>query len=58
MTPEEIKAARQRLGLTQAKFAERLGTRQATVSDWESGKHPISRAFVLSIQNLLPNEKL
>jgi DNA-binding XRE family transcriptional regulator len=33
---ELIKALRLHMGLTQAEFAERLGVRQATVSQWEN----------------------
>src|SRR5690606_8910472 len=32
-----IRALRTRLGLTQAGLADRLGTRQQTVSEWETG---------------------
>lgn len=34
---EAVRALRARLGLTQAELAERLGTRQQTVSEWETG---------------------
>ena len=34
----ELKDIRKRTGLTQAQFAEKLGVRRATVSDWENGK--------------------
>ena len=36
---EEIWALRQHLNLTQAKLAERLGTRQQTISEWEKGMY-------------------
>ncbi|GET37138.1 helix-turn-helix domain-containing protein [Microseira wollei] len=42
---ELIKALRRHMGLTQAEFAERLGVRQATVSEWEKGIHTPSRAM-------------
>lgn len=32
-----VRALREQLGLTQAELAERLGTRQQTVSEWETG---------------------
>lgn len=32
-----VRSLRERLGLTQAGLAERLGTRQQTVSEWETG---------------------
>lgn len=37
--PGRIKRLRKRLGDTQEEFGERLGVRQGTVSDWETGKH-------------------
>jgi transcriptional regulator with XRE-family HTH domain len=36
---KEIKALRQHLGLTQNEMAERLGTRQQTISEWEIGMY-------------------
>lgn len=35
-----IKKLRTKLGLSQVKFAELLGTTQVTVSAWENGKCP------------------
>ena len=34
---EHIRALRSHLGLTQRELAERLGTRQQTISEWEKG---------------------
>ena len=34
---ERIRALRQHLGVTQTKLAEELGTRQQTISEWETG---------------------
>ena len=34
---KNIKALRQHLGLTQLELSHRLGTRQQTVSEWETG---------------------
>ncbi len=34
---ENIRALRKHLGLTQQEMAERLGTRQQTISEWELG---------------------
>jgi len=34
---EAVRRLRRTLGLTQGELAERLGTRQQTVSDWETG---------------------
>ena len=38
-TPEAIRDFRKQLGLSQVKFAEMLGVRQATLSAWETGAH-------------------
>jgi DNA-binding transcriptional regulator YiaG len=34
-----VKALRQHMGLTQAEFAQELGLRQPTVSEWETGSY-------------------
>jgi len=36
---QRIRALRQHLKLTQAKLAEELGTRQQTISEWETGMY-------------------
>ena len=36
---EHIRALRSHLGLTQRELAERLGTRQQTISEWEKGMY-------------------
>jgi DNA-binding transcriptional regulator YiaG len=36
---EDVLALRHRLRLNQAAFAARLGVRQQTVSEWETGKY-------------------
>ena len=36
---EHIQALRQHLGLTQRELADRLGTRQQTISEWETGMY-------------------
>ncbi|MBN1190871.1 MAG: helix-turn-helix transcriptional regulator [Dehalococcoidales bacterium] len=36
---EHIQALRQHLGLTQQEMAEELGTRQQTISEWETGMY-------------------
>lgn len=37
-TPDEIRALRKRLSLTQVELAARVGTAQAAVSRWERGR--------------------
>ena len=36
---QHIRALRQHLGLTQRELAEKLGTRQQTISEWEKGMY-------------------
>jgi DNA-binding transcriptional regulator YiaG len=36
---QSIQALRRHLGLTQRELSERLGTRQQTVSEWETGMY-------------------
>ncbi len=36
---ERIRALRRRLGLSQREMAEELGTRQQTISEWETGQY-------------------
>ena len=36
---ERIQTLRRHLGLTQCELAERLGTRQQTISEWETGMY-------------------
>jgi putative transcriptional regulator len=38
----DVKALRERLGLSQSKFAVRIGVKQGTVSRWEHG-HPVPK---------------
>ena len=35
--PEAVQRLRARLGLSQTEFASRVGTRQQTISEWETG---------------------
>ncbi len=36
---ERVQALRRHLGLTQQEFSDRLGTRQQTISEWETGRY-------------------
>src|SRR5512145_844236 len=39
-----VKALREHMGLNQARFAEELGMRQQTISEWETGAYAPSKA--------------
>ena len=45
-----IKALRKHLGLTQQEMADRLGTRQQTISEWELGLYRLLQPFSRSWQ--------
>lgn len=48
-TPGRIKQMRENLGVSQGELARRMGVRQATVSDWETGKQspsPMARRLL------------
>lgn len=57
MSPEDVRTARQRLGLTQAELAERLrlaaATGKDTVRAWESGKRSITGPAQVAIEFML-----
>jgi len=38
-TGEQVRALRQHLNFTQVRLAEELGTRQQTISEWETGMY-------------------
>lgn len=56
-TPEEVKAVREKLGLTQAEAAEKVGTSQGQWAAWESGDRKPSRQSALLI-DLLRRKKI
>jgi DNA-binding transcriptional regulator YiaG len=56
MTGEEIKLARELLGMTQVKFAELLDVHKITVSRWERGVRKPYGAEVTAIKLLVDKE--
>lgn len=55
MTPEEIQAIRIKLGVTQEKFAQLLGTTVVSVNRWENGKTRPSRLYIKEMKELRNN---
>jgi DNA-binding transcriptional regulator YiaG len=55
-TAEAIIALRRALGLSQAEFARRLGVRQQTVSEWETGRYR-PRGASLRMLGILAEER-
>ena len=49
MTPTELKAAREALGLSQNRLAQRLDVSQSTLSRWEAGAMPIEHPAMLRL---------
>lgn len=55
-TPEGwVRELRERSGLSQAAFARRLGVRQQTVSEWETGRYA-PRGASLTVLRMLEEE--
>lgn len=52
MAPEELKRKRERLGLTQAELAKRLGIAKLTVLRYENGQTPIPRIVELALKEI------
>lgn len=52
MTPAEIKALRERFGLTQAELAQKLDVALSTVSRWESGQRKPHRRTIKDLRRL------
>lgn len=50
---EYIKEYRERKKLTQDQMADLLGTQRCTITNWELGKHAISKLSQYKIKNTL-----
>ncbi len=49
---EALRALRRHLGLTQAEFADEMGVRQQTISEWETGLYQPTRSRSKHLQIL------
>lgn len=58
MTPAQIRALRKGRQLTQAAFAQSLCLRQATISNWETGRTQPGRMALLTIHLLQHAENM
>lgn len=52
MTPAQLRSAREKLGLTQAGLAEKLGVNRTTVARWETGVLEIPQMAALAVRHL------
>lgn len=52
MTPEQLKALMQKLGLTAKSLGELLGVSPRTVEDWRQGRRKIRGPAVVMLQQL------
>jgi DNA-binding transcriptional regulator YiaG len=57
MDADEMKAARARLGLTQAQLATELGVHAMTVSKWETGQRSIPEPVARLVQRLVAERR-
>ena len=53
MTQEQLKQARQMLGLTQQGLADKLGIKLAKLRNWEQGRNSVSDEAVTAIRWLV-----
>ena len=53
MKKEQLKQARQSLGLTQQGFADRLGIKLAKLRNWEQGRNAVSDEAATAIRWLV-----
>ena len=53
MSPEEMKSARAKLGLSQPQFATAIGMSSAAVKAWERGANPVPLSVKLLTNHLL-----
>jgi DNA-binding transcriptional regulator YiaG len=53
VSPEAIRVARQRLGLTQVQLAERIGCTPIAVSYWERGTRTPTGLYARAVQTIL-----
>jgi DNA-binding transcriptional regulator YiaG len=57
MDADDLKAARARLGLTQAQLAAELGVHAMTVSKWETGQRGIPEPVARLMQRLVTERR-
>jgi len=55
MKPDEIKAIRKKMAVSQEKFASLLGTTTVSVNRWERGRVKPSRLYLREIKTLKAN---
>ena len=48
-----IKKLRVEAGITQAELAENMGLTNQSISNYESGRKPITKQFLLALENVL-----
>ena len=58
MTKEQLKQARQQLGLTQQGLADKLGIKLAKLRNWEQGRNAISDEGATAIKWLISGKIL
>jgi transcriptional regulator with XRE-family HTH domain len=52
VTPDELRRKRERLGMTQAELAKRLGVTKSTVLRYENGRITIPKMLDMAIRDL------
>jgi DNA-binding transcriptional regulator YiaG len=57
MTPNQIRAIRSRLGLTQQELADMIAASQVTVARWETGVNEPKGAYLKALKELAKRAK-
>ena len=56
MTGEQLKKARQMLGLNQEQLADEIGASLASVRNWEQGRCKVNRVAAKQIRKMLDSQ--
>ena len=56
MTGEELKRARNALGISRSELARAIGSNHSTIGSWETGRHKVGAVAEKSIRDLMEDK--
>ena len=56
MTGEELKRARNALGMSRGELARAIGSNHSTIGSWEAGRHKVGAVAEKSIRDLMEDK--
>ena len=56
MTGEELKRARNALGISRSELARAIGSNHSTIGSWETGRHNVGAVAEKSIRDLMEDK--